>query len=135
MRQFISVDYLDILSRFSMHIVVGIPAGPAVLGEVYSEDWTGTDEEEDDNFQRKRGQAALWSERIQHTHVYDGCDIVIALSETSINRVLGSRQKVVYDWNRGPLCNMNVQMVTVRLLSSGKAIVYVRVEGTIAVKK
>ena len=132
---FFSVDYLDIVSRYHLHVILGLPVAPDGNGREYQGDWTETEEGEGDHFTRKHGHAMMWSERIQNTFVYSGFDEVVALSEESINRVLQSRLNTVRQWHIDGLFAIDILDLKVRLLSNGKAIVYIQANGSIAVRK
>ncbi|EKM52094.1 uncharacterized protein PHACADRAFT_262561 [Phanerochaete carnosa HHB-10118-sp] len=135
MIKFFSHDYIDILARFSLHIILGLPLAPDSFGRDYAAEWTETEENEGDHFARKHTHAMMWSERIQHTPVYPGCHEVVALSEETINRVLRSRLETVREWQIGNLFSINILDLKVRLLTSGKAIIYIQANGMIAVRK
>lgn len=131
---FFSGEYLDILSRSSLHIIIGIP-GVIEQAAEYSEDWSSTSELEEVEIGRKRGRGMLWSERTLHTSVQAGFDQVIGLSEQSINELLERRRFFASPYGRGGLFDMEVTKLSIRLLSNGKAIVFVGAEGSIQVKK
>ncbi|EKM54300.1 uncharacterized protein PHACADRAFT_146129 [Phanerochaete carnosa HHB-10118-sp] len=130
-----SHDYIDILARFSLHIILGLPLSPDSFGRDYAAEWTETEENEGDHFARKHTHAMMWSERIQNTAIYPGCHEVVALSEETINRVLRSRLETVREWQIGNLFSINILDLKVRLLTSGKAIIYIQANGMIAVRK
>ena len=132
---FFSIDYLDIISRYHLHVILGLPVAPEGNGREYQEEWTETEEGEGDHFTRKHGHAMMWSERIQNTFVYPGFDEVVALSEESINRVLQTRLNTVRQWHIGGLFAIDILDLRIRLLSSGKAIIYIQANGSIAVRK
>lgn len=132
---FISVDYLDLISRSQLHIVLGFPSIPGTPSPYFDESWSETSEGEDSSsYTRQHGRLSLWSERIATT-IYGGYDQAIALSEASINLVLQSRHTAVTSWKKDKFFSMELRPLTIRLLSNGKAIVYVQAEGKIGVKK
>ncbi|GJF00396.1 hypothetical protein PsYK624_166840 [Phanerochaete sordida] len=135
---FFSVDYVDILISHSLHLCVESSGGFALgSGEHHSADWTsGSEDEEPVGFYRQRGFAMLWMERIERMQIHSGFDQVITLSETAINRILGERLKVVslFEGSAGAF-RLDVHGLKVRLLSNGKAILYVQAEGHMRVKK
>lgn len=133
MIKFFSIDYLDIISRYELHIVMNAPPKPELRND-YSEDWSSTDEEEIDRPKRQKGHAMLWTERIRGTFMF-GYDQIISLSEESINTVLSKRRQVACYWFHKSLANFNVSALSLRLLTNGKAIVYVEVDGWMAIKK
>lgn len=135
MISFFQEEYLDIISRLQMHIILGLPAVPEPPGYEYSDDYSGTSESEEFTFHRKHGKAGLWSERIRDTVIYGDFDQIIALSEDSINRVLRSRCSAVSTWEYEGFFSMQVQPLSVRLLTNNKAIIYVQAEGTIGARK
>ena len=40
MIHFFSRDYLDIVARFNLHIILGLPLAPDSFGKEYAADWT-----------------------------------------------------------------------------------------------
>ncbi|EKM52083.1 uncharacterized protein PHACADRAFT_151051 [Phanerochaete carnosa HHB-10118-sp] len=135
MIKFFSHDYIDILARFSLHIILGLPLAPDNFGKEYEAEWTETDENEGDRFARKHTHAMMWSERIQNTTISPGCHEVVALSEETINRVLRSRLETVHEWQIDELFSIKILDLKVRLLTSGKAIIYIQANGMISVRK
>ena len=132
---FMRVDYLDLISRSQLHIILGFPTIPGTPGPYYDESWSETSEGEDSSgYVRQHGRISLWSERTETT-IYGGYDQAIALSEASINLVLQSRHGAVTSWKKDRFFSMELRPLSVRLLSNGKAIVYVQAEGKIGVKK
>ena len=131
---FFSVDYLDILISYSLHVFLGASGGSESI-EYYSEDWGSTSEGELDEFARKRGYAMLWIERIQRMTLRSELDQVIVLSEESINKVLRRRLEYISSFDRGnKLPSLKILDLKVRLLSSGKAVLYMHVEGQMAIR-
>lgn len=135
MIKFFSHDYIDIVARFNLHIILGLPLAPDSFGKDYMAEWTETEENEGDHFTRKHTHAMMWSERIMNTPIYPGCHEVIALSEESINRVLRDRLEIVREWHIGNLFKININELKTRLLSSGKAIIYIQANGSVSVRK
>ncbi|EKM52523.1 uncharacterized protein PHACADRAFT_149241 [Phanerochaete carnosa HHB-10118-sp] len=135
MIHFFSRDYLDIVARFNLHIILGLPLAPDSFGRDYAAEWTETEENEGDHFARKHTHAMMWSERIQNTAIYSGCQEVVALSEETINRLLRRRLETVREWHISNLFSINILDLKVRLLTSGKAIIYIQANGAIAVRK
>ncbi|EKM51546.1 uncharacterized protein PHACADRAFT_102478 [Phanerochaete carnosa HHB-10118-sp] len=135
MINFFTIDYLDILVSHSFHLCLGASGGLEAK-EHRNVDWTSASEGESEEFYRQRGQAMLWMERIQRLDMQSGFDEVIVLSETTINRVLESRLKVISCFRgKDDLFRLDILGLKVRLLSNGKAVLYVQTEGHITVKK
>ena len=134
---FFSIGYLDLLVSYSLHLCLGAHGGSDSVAKYYSEDWSSTSEGETDEFSRRRGYAMLWIERIQRMCLRSGFDEVIVLSEESINYLLQKRFNKVISSFRSPdkLFEMNIQDLKIRLLSNGKAVLYVLADGHIAVRK
>ena len=137
MINFFSVDYLDLLVSYSLHLCLGASGGSDSVAEYYSENWSSTSEGETSEFSRRRGHAMLWIERIQRMWLHSGFDEVIVLSEESINYVLQKRFKKVISSFRSPnkFFEMNIQDLKIRLLSNGRAVLYVQADGHVAVRK
>lgn len=156
---FLSVDYLDVLIQYAMHIIyhhdVRTITHPHKHDHPHSasESDCGSDAEEEKGewgiviekekkWHRRHGQVALWMERIEHT-VLCGYDQVLAVSEESINQMFFSL------WSKATRKDFDVllskwtldmftasfEALRVRLLTNGKAIIWVNVhEGQLRVK-
>lgn len=139
MIDFFSVDYLDLLVSYSLHLSLGASGEGSEVVEYHSGSgsWSNTSEGGTDEFHRRRGHAMLWMERIQRMCLHSGFDEVIVLSEESINLVLQKRVKEVISSfiSRDKLFEMKVQSLKIRLLSNGKAVLYIQADGHIAVRK
>jgi hypothetical protein len=162
--QFLSVDYLDILVQYAMHIVYhvdvrvvvgsGTSGGEVVVhhhhehGESESECTHESDDGEwkdvpgDEHRHRKHGHVVLYSERVQKT-VMHGYDQILAVSEESINQLFlsmwtrGSRSDgdILSKWKH-ELFSAQFSAPKIRLLSNGKAIMWIHVnEGSLHVKR
>lgn len=92
---------------------------------------------------RKHGHIALWTERIEHTVMF-GYDQILAVSEESINQMFyrlwsKSTRKdfdvVLSKWSLD-MFTASFESLKVRLLTNGKAVVWVNVqEGLLRVKR
>ena len=133
MIKFFSVDYLDIISRYNLHIILDAPSEPEPLDDS-SDEYSSSDEEEDIRPRRPKGNANLWTERVQDTSMF-GYDQIISLSEESINTVLEKRRQVACYWSHEKLANFNITALSMRLLTDGKVVVFAEVDGSLAIKK
>ncbi|KAJ7263473.1 hypothetical protein C8J57DRAFT_1629561 [Mycena rebaudengoi] len=155
--KFLTIDYLDVLTSYSLHIVyeidiaVGLP-GPGRDGESDGHDasWTdGSDEEYDGGekdgprFGRPTGSIIIWTERIEKL-VLGGYDQILTISERSIRELFlsyyrqGLQGKTIYHcfthWSRD-LFSAHFDAIDVRLLSNDRAIVWVNIhDGELAIE-
>ncbi|KAG8774937.1 hypothetical protein FRC15_000899 [Serendipita sp. 397] len=154
---FLSVDYLDVITQYKMHRVwhhdtrvITVTHTAAPIQESSDENEEMIDEEgsawkytaTDKKWQRRHGQLTLWHERIEKTTMF-GYDQVLAISEESINQMffsLWSRaSKSEFDgalakWSK-EIFSASFEAIRVRLLSNGKAIVWIGIhDGQLRVK-
>lgn len=133
--KFLGMDYLDILVSHSFHLCLGSSGAALQESEEYSEDWSSANEDETE-YHRQRGYAMLWMERIQRMCIQSGFDEVIAISEASINRLLLSRLRFASIFqDKSDLFRLNITGLKIRLLTKGKAVLFIETEGYISVKK
>jgi len=134
-----TVDYFDILTGFGLHYIytfdekIEIDYKP--IGE--SDSWSADSDDEEVRINRETGSVMIWTERIQKMSLF-GFDQVLAISEQSINQSFYSlwvkaskscsgRLRSLYEYKD---CQFDATLgpLTVHLLSSGKAVLFVNIE-------
>ncbi|KAJ7738254.1 hypothetical protein DFH07DRAFT_1064579 [Mycena maculata] len=149
--KFLTVDYLDVLTSYSLHIIYdvdltiitgGFPTGDTTDG--HSASWTeGSDEEEHRHPHRQTSSVVIWTERIEKL-VLGGYDQVLAISERSIKELFisyyrqGVRGKSLYEcftyW-KSDLFSAHFNALDMCLLSNDRAIVWVNIhDGELAIE-
>ncbi|CAL1696314.1 unnamed protein product [Somion occarium] len=147
--KFLTVDYLDILVQYSVHIVqigleVFLPGGPEPSSDSGNTTWSETDNE-DDQPGRPHGEVVVWTQRIESMHLF-GFDQILALSQVSINSLFFSLHKKAQRWTEGfdeclahwslDSFSADFDAISVRLLSNGKAVIFISINaGELAVRK
>ncbi|KAJ7246223.1 hypothetical protein C8J57DRAFT_1678479 [Mycena rebaudengoi] len=155
--KFLTIDYLDVLISYSLHIVyevdsaVGHPGsdrdgesdGHAASWTEVSDEEDGSDEKDGPRFGRPTGSIMIWTERIEKL-VLGGYDQILTLSERSIKELFlsyyqqGLRGKTLYQcfthWQKD-LFSAHFDAIDVRLLSNDRAIVWVNIhDGELAIE-
>ncbi|PSS11038.1 hypothetical protein PHLCEN_2v3334 [Hermanssonia centrifuga] len=156
--KFLEVDYLDILTQYSMHVIYSVDirvsgTGFGLIGgggsaeyesEAESANWTDSEaEEEHRTVRRAHGNVSIFTERITSMVLYN-FDQILAISEESIDsQFLSMWIKATHNqfdqslaqWSLD-LFNASFHAIKVRLLSNGKAIVCINIhQGDMAIKK
>lgn len=127
--KFFTVDYLDILLLYGYNIIYQATFSVLDHDTGNTGCWKRVDRVDMFHSLRRHGQVLIWLERIRELSL-SGADQVLAFSEDSINRILFSRwhsagaSNILSTWTRDSL-KLSFNPFTVRLLSNGKAILYV----------
>ncbi|KAJ6541182.1 hypothetical protein DFH09DRAFT_1174690 [Mycena vulgaris] len=153
--KFLTIDYLDVLTSYSLHIVYDVDLSVRPLGgfegesvtggitEGHTASWDeGSDEEEGHRYRRQTGSIMIWTERIEKL-VLGGYDQVLAISERSIKEIFLSyyqravKGKALYEcfthW-QSDLFSAHFNALDVCLLSNDRAIVWVNIhDGELAI--
>ncbi|KAJ7710708.1 hypothetical protein B0H17DRAFT_1223880 [Mycena rosella] len=151
--KFLTIDYLDVLTSYSLHIVyeVDVAVGPLVgsgggESDGHTASWTdGSDDEGEGGSRhgRQTGSIMIWTERLEKL-VLGGYDQILTISERSIKELFlsyyrqGLRGKTLYQcfthW-KSDLFSANFDAIDVRLLSNDRAIVWVNIHnGELAIE-
>ncbi|KAK7694301.1 hypothetical protein QCA50_001483 [Cerrena zonata] len=146
-----TVDYLDILIQFSMHVIqIG---GVLFVGESYSEyetdtaysSWGESSDHESEKHVRAGGEVVVWSQRIEKMNLF-GFDQILALSRSSVSShffnlhrhassVTSGAETALVHWSSDQF-SAEFNPISVHFLSSGRAVVLINISsGGMAVKK
>jgi hypothetical protein len=137
--RFMTVDYFDILTGFNLHYIYAstrrLKLTTRPIGD--SDSWSVDSDDEEARHVRERGSVMIWTERIQKMTLF-GFDQVLAISEQSINEMFhtlwvkaskscSGRLRSLYEYSE---CQFDATLgpLTVHLLTSGKAVVFVNIE-------
>lgn len=130
--KFLTVDYLDILLAYSYNIIYRLVIdkhADAVAGSGF---WKRVEHVGEYYSYRRHGTALVWIERVRELAL-SGADQVLALSEDAVNRILRTRRDTLGPshplsaWSSDAF-KASFGPLTVRILSNGKALVFVDIE-------